>query len=337
MGRTTRRLFLGSAAGILAIPAIVRPARAADITWRLGHTAPIDFPLHQRLLAAAEEIGTKSNGRLEIQIVPDSQLGSQIGLLSQVRNGSLEMSALTGQILATAQALAGLPMTGFGFSGYDKLWPAMDGELGKTIREQMQLRVGITLLSRIWDFGFRVISTADKPIKSPNDLNGLRIRTPVEAEFVNLFWALQANPIAMSLNEVYPALARHQIDGQEGLLPLIPAARFQDVQKYCALSNHVWDGQWICISANAWKSLPDTLKQVVGAAFDEAALKQRADTADVSAKIQAALTEGGMAFNPVDPAPFRAMLRQSGYYRDLSKRMGERYWDVLEKYTGSLV
>ncbi len=336
MWRTTRRWFLGSAAGLLAAPAIARPAHAADVTWRLGHTAPTGFPLHKRLLEAAEQVAKQSGGRMAIQILPDSQLGSQVGLLSQVRSGALDMSALTGQVLATAQALAGLPMAGFAFADYAAVWPAMDGELGQTIRQQMQLRVGITLLDRIWDFGFRVVSTADKPIHAPADLQGLRIRTPVEPELVTLFQALQAKPIATSLAEVYPALARRQLDGQEGLLALIPAARFQDVQKYCALTNHLWDGQWITVSANAWRSLPESLKTIVGTAFGDAALKQRADTAESTAKIQAALTEGGMKFNSVDPAGFRAALKQASYYRDLRKRLGDRYWDVLEKYSGAL-
>ncbi len=336
MQRTTRRVFLGSAATLAVAPAILRQARAAEITWRIGHTAPPNFPLHIRLVEAAELVGRLSDGRMEIQVLPDSQLGSQIGLLNQVRNGTLEMSSLTGQILTTAQGLAALPMTGFAFPGYPQVWAAMDGELGQTIRREIQLRTGIMLMERSWDFGFRIITTTDRPIRTPADLKGLRLRTPVEPEFVSLFQALQASPIAMSLNEVYPALLRRQLDGQEGLLALVPAARFQEVQKICSLTHHVWDGNWLAVSGNAWKALPEALKKVVAGAFDNAALQHRADTAALATTIQAAMTEAGMTFNTVDPVPFRDALRQAGYYRDLKKKLGDRYWEILEKYAGRL-
>lgn len=336
MIRTTRRGWLAGAAPALALPARPRPARAADFTWRLGHTAPASFPLHIRLAEAAAEVESKSGGRMAITISGDGTLGSAIGQLTQVRNGTLEMATVAGQILHTAQAMAALPMAGFAWSGHEPLWKAMDGDLGRVIGELLLQRASLVTLTTVWDFGFRVVTTGDKPIRVPGDLKGLRVRTPVEPEFVNLFQALKANPIAMPLSETYRALSQRLIDGQEGLLALVVAAGFEAAQRHCAVTNHVWDGQWVCVNPNAWRRLPDGLKTIVSDAFNAAGLRQRADHVTADAGAREMLTKGGMQFTTVDPAGFRAALREAGYYRELKRKFGDRYWDVLEQYAGRL-
>lgn len=336
MIRTTRRGWLAGAAATLALPALSTRARAADFTWRLGHTAPATFPLHIRLTEAAAEVEEKSGGRITIAVNGDSMLGSAIGQLTQVKNGGLEMVTTAGQILHTAQAMAAMPMTGFAWLGHEPLWKAMDGNLGRVIRDLLLERSSLVTLTTVWDFGFRVVTTGEKPVRVAADLKGLRLRTPVEPEFVTLFQALKANPIAMPLGETFRALNQRQIDGQEGLLALVVAAGFQAAQRHCAVTNHVWDGQWVCVNQNAWRRLPDSLKVIVSDAFNAAGLRQRADHATADAATREILTKGGMRINTVDPASFRAELRAAGYYRDLKRKFGERYWDVLEQHTGRL-
>ncbi|MGE0222039.1 MAG: TRAP transporter substrate-binding protein [Acetobacteraceae bacterium] len=320
----------------LAAPLVARFAHAADIAWRIGHTAPASFPVHRRLVEAAEAIGRESDGRMAVRVFPDSELGSQIGLLAQIRAGSLDASPITGQVLAGAQAAAALPMVGFAWSGYETLWRAIDGELGKLIRDQLTRSTRLIAMDRCWDFGFRVISTQARPVSTPKDLIGLRLRTPVEAELVGLFQALKALPLAMPLGEVYPALRRRQADGQEGVMPLIFAARLYEVQDTCSLTNHVWDGQWICIAPTSWNRLPDRLKEIVARALDAAGLRQREDTVQGNQEVRDILVRNRMAFNTVEQAPFRDVLRQAGYYREWRQRFGEKTWDVLERYAGRL-
>ncbi len=131
---TTRRSLMGAA---LAAPLLPRFARAAEFSLRVAHTAPLTFPLHIRLAEAAEQIAHQSDGRVELQIFPDSQLGGDNDLLSQARSGAIDFCQPTGQILATIQPVTAISALGFAWSGYDKLWPAMDGELGAYIRTQL--------------------------------------------------------------------------------------------------------------------------------------------------------------------------------------------------------
>jgi tripartite ATP-independent transporter DctP family solute receptor len=335
MIRTTRRTWLATAGATLAMPAIAR-AQPATFAWRLGHTAPDSFPLHRRLLEAAAEVAERSDGRLRIEILGNGQLGSAMGQLTQLRGGTLEMMPVAGQILQGVQALTALPLTGFAWTDHAPLWRALDGELGRTLRALLRQRSGLVPLDTIWDFGFRVVTTTDRPVRTAADLAGLRLRTPVEPEYVALFQALKAAPIAMPLSETVRALDQRQVDGQEGLLALAMALGLQNVQRFCARTNHVWDGLWLCVGANAWRSLPDPLQATLATAFNAAGQRQRADHAEQDTSILAALARDGMTVTSPDPASFRAMLREAGYYRDLKRKFGDRLWELQEQFTGRL-
>jgi TRAP-type C4-dicarboxylate transport system substrate-binding protein len=279
----------------------------------------------------------KTGGRLRIEILPDGQLGGTMGLLTQLRNGTIEMAPFTGQVLGTAQALTHLPMIGFAWGGYDRVWRAMDGEIGRLLRDLLAQRANLIALDTVWDFGFRVVTTTEKPVRNAADLRGLRLRTPVEPEFVQLFQALGAQPVAMALPDSLRALVQKRLDGQESLLALVRAADMHLVQSHCALTNHIWDGQFICVNPGAWRRLTDANRAIVATAFNTAGLRQRTDHETEAVANQLALEQEGMKFYTVDQASFRSALGQAGYYRDLKKKFGDRVWDILERYTGRLV
>jgi TRAP-type transport system periplasmic protein len=330
-----RRAVLAAAAG-LAAPFLPRFANAAEVTWRIGHSAPTDFALHLRLQEAAAAIADRSQGRMEVEIHPDSQLGSPVGLLAQLRAGTLDAAPLTGQLLARDLPVAALPTPGFAFAGYAGLWPAIDGRIGGFLRTQFHERIGLVAMERCWDFGFRQITTSFKPVHTAADLAGLKLRTPPEADFITLFQAFKALPIAMPLGALNRALSTHAVDGQESVLPLVMATGLRNVQSVCALTNHVWDGQWLCVSGKSWSKLPANLQEAVAAALNESALRQRQDTEAADITIRRRLEAGGMTFNTVDPKDFRRVLRRSGYYTAWRARMGDDAWTVLQDYAGSL-
>lgn len=333
----TRRRVLGVGAAALAAPALPRFAAAApEFVWRVGHTAPLSFPLHKRLVEAASEIGVKSEGRIQLTVHPDSQLGGQVGLLQQVRGGSVEMTPVTGQSLAGVLGPMFVQSVGFAFAGYDTLWPALDGDLGNAMRDQIQQRLGMMAMIRCWDFGFRQITSRKKPVKVAADLEGLKIRIPIDPDLIALFQALKATPLGMNLQDLMPALQSGAVEAQDGILPLVSAAKIYEQQSYCAITNHSWEGQWLCVNAIAWQRLPDKLKDVVAAALNDAGLRQRSDSAATEANVRNDLTKIGMAFNAVDPSSFRSVLRSAGYYDKARQRVGDELWGKLEKYAGRL-
>jgi TRAP-type transport system periplasmic protein len=332
--RLPRRSLLGAA---LLAPVLPRLARAADvITWRLGHSAPADFPLHVRLVEAAGTIGVQSEGQMRLEVYPNGALGGPVGLLSQVRAGTLDVAPMTNQLLASNLGVAALPMVGFAFDRYELVWSALDGDLGTYLRDGMRDRLGLVAMQMSWNFGFRQVTTSGKVVKVAGDIEGLRLRTPPEADFVGLLQALKALPVTVPLSQLESALRSHAVDGQEGVLPLVAVAKLYQDQTVCALSNHVWDGHWICVSGRAWSNLPAKLKDIVAAAFNESGLHQRQDIVANETRIQQELQAKGMKFNAVDAKSFRQVLRKAGYYDAWQKKMGDDGWAALEKYTGRL-
>lgn len=326
----------GASAPFLSRPFWARPARAADIIWRIGHSAPTHFPLHIRLIEAAGLIAARSGGRMQLQVFANNELGSPIGMMAQVRAGTAQAVPLTSQMLAVSLPVFGLPMVGFAFADYQAVWTAMDGGIGAYLRGQAKDRLGLIAMPRCWNFGFRQITTSNRPIVTAADLNGLKLRTPPEADFIGLFQALSALPVAMPLGSVEGALQSRAIDGQEGLLQLVTAASLYRAQSFCSLTNHVWDGQWICVAGKAWADLPPSLQDIVQAAFDEAGAHQRQDTMTAEDQTRAGLEAKGMKFNAVEPERFRQALRKTDYYAAWHKKIGEAGWAALEKHAGRL-
>ncbi len=331
--KATRRKVIGGGIAAVALP---RFAKAAEFTWKFGHGSPVVYPFHVRLAEAAAKIGQQSNGRMDLQIFPDSQLGGDNDLLSQARSGAIEFCQPTGQIMSSILPAAAVSALGFAWENYGKIWPALDGELGAFVRAQIAAKTGLVAMDRMWDLGYREITTSTKPIKTADDLVGLKIRTPVAPSLVTLFQTLKAAPLALQFPEVYSALQTHIADAQENPLTLIKVAKFYEVQKYCSLTNHVWDGHWLCVNAAAWKGLPDDLKTIVANNLNAAALLERADIAAADAAMRTELEGKGMIFNTVDTQSFRDGLKTGGFYKLWRGKLGDAPWEILEKYAGAL-
>src|SRR3984957_4406685 len=129
----SRRTAVLAAGSALSVPLIGRYARAAEVTWRIGHVAPVDSPLHQHLLEAGEAIAKRSDGRMELSVIGEGKAGIQSGLLAQVRGGGIEMTVASCTQLAPTVPLCSIPLTGFVFGSYSSLWQAIDGDLGQLI------------------------------------------------------------------------------------------------------------------------------------------------------------------------------------------------------------
>jgi TRAP-type transport system periplasmic protein len=333
MTKTTRRTLI---AGALAAPLLPRFARAAEYSWKFAHTAPLTFALHIRLAEAAAQIAKDSNGRMELQIFPDAQLGGDNDLLSQARQGAIEFCQPTGQILASILPVTAINALGFAWSDYAKVWQAMDGDLGKYVRTQIAAKTGLVAMDHMWDLGFRQITTSTKPIKSADDLVGLKIRVPVAPSLVTLFKTLKAAPLSMQFTEVYSALQTHIADAQENPLTLIKVTKLYEVQKYCSLTNHVWDGHWFVCNAAAWNKLPDDLKEIVARNLNAAALRERDDIAKGDKSVQGDLEKAGLVFNTAETQSFRDGLKNGGFYKEWRAKLGDEAWEILEKYSGKL-
>ena len=339
MLRVSRRSLLKSAAGLAAAgPLLKSPAvlaAAAPLKLKFGNDLPATHTVNVRLKEAIEAIGAETNGQVAISLFPNNQLGSDTDMMTQLRSGALELATMPGTVLSTLIPTASLTGVGFAFTNYDKVWAAMDGEVGKFIRGNIE-KVGLVPFEAVWDNGFRQITSSTHPINTPDDLKNFKIRVPVVPLWVAMFSAFGGATISIPLNEAYSALQTKIADGEENPLALIDSAKFFEVQKYCSLTNHAWDGFWLLSSSRIWKTVPADAQKVMQKHFNAAAKKQRDDIVAQDAEYRRNLTSMGLTFNTTKAEDFQAALAKTSFYKDAKTKFGDQAWSLLQKYAGNI-
>ena len=336
MAGITRKQFLvgtGAAAGVAALGSRAMAARPTVI--KLGLDVPLDHPTAVHANAAGKQIATETKGRVRVQVFPSSQLGDDTHMLSEVRSGAIQMMGIGDNILSGLVPSAAIDNVGFAFKDIDSAWKALDGKLGQVVRADI-VKAGLYPMARIWDEGFRQVTTSTKPIQTPDDLKGFKIRVPPSPISVSLFKHLGAAATSLNIAELYTALQTKVVDGQENPLGLIETQKFYQVQKYCSMTNHMWVGYWMLMNNNFWKSLPAADQKIVEGAFNAHALMQRKANNDLNNSLEAKLTQQGMAFNKTDSAAFQKALTASGFYSEWQGKFGPALWSALEASTGKL-
>ena len=328
-----RRSLLAAAT---ALPLVgIGRARAAEFSYKLATNLPGPHPLNVRAQEAIDRIREATGGQVEITLHPASKLGGDPDVMKKLLSGEVELFTLSGLILSSIVPTASINGLGFAFKNYQQVWGAMDGKLGRYMREEIR-KQGPVVLARIWDNGFRQTTSNLKPIRTPDDLRGMKVRVPVSPLSVSMFTALGAQPAGMNLSQAYTALQDHSMDGQENPLALIRAAKFFEVQTFCSLTNHMWDAYWLLANDAAWARLPSRTRDIVEGEFDRSILEERADLVRLSPDVRGDLITAGLDINPVDTVPFQQALRKAGFYAEWRGKYGETAWQLLESYVGEL-
>jgi tripartite ATP-independent transporter DctP family solute receptor len=322
-------------AGWVGAHLLTRRADAAEFTFKLGNNTAEDHPQSVHAKAATDRIREESGGRLDIRLFANSQLGNDQDMLTQLRAGALEFQLLSPLILATLVPLASINGIGFAFKDYDTVWSAMDGELGALVRAAIS-RAGLQVFDKIWDNGYRQITSSSRAITGPEDLKHFKIRIPAGPLWTSMFQAFGAAPTNINFSEVYSALQTHLVEGEENPLGTIAAGKLYEVQKYCSMTSHMWDGYWLLANKPAWAGLPPDMQEIAARHFATAAIDQRAAMARLNTDVAGDLAAKGLVFNQPDPAPFHAALTKAGFYPEWQAKFGAEAWAVLEKYSGKL-
>src|SRR5438270_9370758 len=338
MSFSRRTLLKASAAsavlGGLSAPMVAR-GQGAEFTHKYANNLADSHPLNVRATEMAGAIKSETQGRFDLQIFPNNPLGSDTDMLSQIRSGGVEFFTLSGLILATLVPAASINGIGFAFPDYDTVWKAMDGELGAFIRREVT-KANLVVMDKIWDNGFRETTSSTKPINGPDDFKGFKIRVPVSPLWTSMFKAFDAAPASINFSEVYSALQTKIVEGQENPLAIISTAKLYEVQKFCSLTNHMWDGFWFLANKRAWEKVPEDIRKVVAKNINASGLNERADVAKLNAGLQQELAGKGLVFNQPTIAPFRDKLRSAGFYAEWKGKYGDQAWELLEKSVGKL-
>jgi tripartite ATP-independent transporter DctP family solute receptor len=333
----SRKQFLTGAVAAAGLTALApRRARAArPLTLKLGLDLAADHPTSVSATAAGQQIESETQGRIKVQVFPSSQLGNDTNMLSELRSGAMQMMGIGDNILATLVPSAAIDNIGFAFKDSQTAWDALDGAVGDPVRADIA-KTGLHAMHRIWDEGFRQVTSSTKQIKTPEDLQGFKIRVPPSPISVALFRALGAAPATLNIAELYTALQTHVVDGQENPLGNIYTQKFFQVQKYCSLTNHMWVGYWMLMNGSVWDGIAPADQKIVEDAFNAQALVQRTSNLKLDESLEDKLKAEGMEFYQPDLAAFRAALAKSTFYTDWKAKFGAPLWSALEKFTGPL-
>ena len=332
-----RKHFFSIAATAATVGMLRFPAGAAEFNYRLANDLPPTHPVAAYASRAAAKIKSDTGGQLDIQVYPNSMLGGQADVITQAREGAIQFTLLGDDIFAGLVPVYSISRTPFAFAGYKDAWATMDGPLGSYLRDALT-KAGVNMyrFQTVWDSGFREMMTGARPVNVPEDLRGLKMRIPQAPMPVAFFKAFGAAPTAVSTAELYTALQTHLVDGLDYPLSAAESFKLYEVQKYCAMTNHVWTGYTLHVNTDAWARLPRNVRDVVEHTFNAAAISERNQVAGDDATILASMTRQGMTFNRPPVAPFKAVVQNAGLYGQWRDSFGAEAWALLQKGGGQI-
>ncbi|MBB1271891.1 TRAP transporter substrate-binding protein [Psychromonas sp. SR45-3] len=275
---------------------------SADYTLKLGHLANEDNVWNKAVVKLSEDVYKKSNGRLEINIYPNDQLGNELDVINSIQLGTADMT-ISGESLQNWAPKAALLAIPYAFKDSEQLAKAANGEVGKAIEKQITQKTGLVPIA--WfERGARNL-TSNKPIKTPDDLDGMTLRVPNVPLFVSVWDALGAKPIPMSFSEVFTSLQQGTIKGQENPLSLIKSASFYEVQDYVNLTEHVRSWIYVVIGQNQLNRLPQDLQKILLTSAKDMQKYEHELMLEDEKQLVNFLKEKGMTFVESDQALFR--------------------------------
>ena len=302
------------------------------ITINIGHVEAEDRSTHQALVESFKKtVEEKSNGTISVQIYPNSVLGGDAELTESVAMGTLEAALPSTSVLVSYSDDFGIMDMPYLFSSPENAFAAMDGDLGKYFNEKLE-EVGIHSLGYSYN-GLRSMTNSSHPIETPDDLKGLKMRVMENEVFIDFFETLGASATPMSFNELFTGLQQHTVDGEENPPSLIYASKFQEVQEYLSLTEHVNNFLGFIMNQDFYNSLTQEQREIIDEAAGEFVKAQRQMELEDTDHYIELLEEEGMQVNSLtaeQKADFRQVLEPM--YEKYRVQYGEEVFEMAEKY-----
>jgi tripartite ATP-independent transporter DctP family solute receptor len=331
----TRRSVLSGAAAA-GSTLIVRPTLAAEYRFSQYHNQAASGTLHRNLTAMWEAVRTETNGRVETTVYPENNKlpGGDPDALKMLIAGEIQFFTLIGGIIGTVVPVAEAQQLPFAFKSAAEAHKAIDGPLGKYIGEEMAAK-GMHLFAVAgFDNGMRQVASIPRPVTTPDDFAGMKIRVPPGQMMLDTFGAFGAQPVTTSANQIYDALKTGRVDAQENPLAILEGFKLYELVKYVSLTNHMWSGFNAMAHPATWNALPDDIKSVIERNVTRYVRLQRQDQAALNAGLREDFARRGLVFNKVDQAAFRAKL--PGVYAIWKEKLGSKCWSLVEAEVGKL-
>jgi len=318
-------LLAASLAVLLATPAV-----AQDVTLRLAHFAAETHPGHIAAQQLADAVKERTGGAVEIEIYPANELGSPPEQLEQTVLGAIDMNLPTQGGLDKYEKAFGTVMMPFAFTNYAHAHEVLDGPFNDWVAPKLEEQ-GLVLLSN-WEYGFRNITNSVRPIETPDDVAGLKLRTPPELQIVAAVEGLGASATQIAFPELPNALNQGVVDGQENPVGVIYHYNLDDFQDHLALTRHVYNSMVHVINKDAFDRLTEEQQTILREESAKAAATMRelvqAQEADELAKLE----ERGMQVTRPDLAAFRDTVVGSEAMQRVADYTGQENMDKFQSF-----
>lgn len=274
---------------------------------KLAHTLPTDHPVHQSMDFMAKRVKELSGEKMQVKIYPSGQLGTEQQCVEILQLGGLAMTKISAAVMegfSDHYKVLGVPYI---FENKEHAYRVQDGEIGQDIllsTEEQWIR-GLCFL----DAGSRSFYTIDKPIRTPEDLEGMKIRVMKSKTSMDMVKALGGSPTPIAFSELYTALQNGVVDGAENNPPSLYTSKHYEVCKYYSLDEHTSVPDVFIISTKVWESLNEDEKKWLSRAVEEMVLEQRKLWAMAVEKSMEEVTKAGVEIIYPDKAPFREKVK----------------------------
>jgi TRAP-type transport system periplasmic protein len=300
-----RMTFIAMSALIAYAPG----SHSEPITLSFGHPVQTSHPAHIAAVQFANRVEQRTNGEIKIEIFPAAQLGSESEMLERVRLGAIDVDLFAANYLIKYEKAFAVTVMPYLFDSYEHAHRVLDGPamdwLGPLAEKQ-----GVIILSN-WEWGFRNITNSKRPINTPEDLRGLKIRVPPAMELEATMASLGATASKIGFNEVYLALSQGVVDGQESPLDVIYYTKLYEVQKHLALTRHAYYSTIHIISAKTWAKLTPEQQTILREESKAAGEAMRKMVIAAEDDLIAKLEMAGMKVTRPNLAPFRAQAQRA--------------------------
>jgi len=289
----------------IAIAFALTTTAHAQTVLRFGHYGPVGDPVHAASLKFKEVVEKESGGAFRVDVTPAEQLGKGSEMIVGTQLGTIDVSVTGNPFfggIAPEQSALDIP---FLFRTPEHAYRVIDGPIGRELMDKLEAK-GLKGLA-YWEIGFRNITNSVRPVRTPADLKGMKLRTTPNPMHIEAFKIWGANPTPLPISETFLALSSRTVDGQENPVVLIAKARFQEVQKHLSMTRHAYTAAPLVMNLARFKSLSPQHQALMLKAATEAGLVERKINADIEAESLATIRKAGVeVIENVDTAPFRA-------------------------------
>lgn len=307
--------------------------KAEPMLIKLGHVTNDQSAIHKGSVKFAELVKEKSNGSMEVEVIPGGQLGSEKDLVESTQIGTIQITIPSAAVLSNFVPKAAVLTLPYVIKGnnerekYETFVELAKTDVYKEIGTEAESVNLVAFPEAVWWVGDRHVTTKDKSVKTPDDIKGLKIRTPDASAHTEPFKIMNANVTPMNISEVYMSLNTGTIDAQENSINQIYTNKFYEVQKYVNLTGHMTQNELPVVSLEWWKTLTDEQKDIVNEAMLESGVYMSELQLTANEEELELLRNEGMEVVEVDVEAFKKATANT--YKSFEGNVGKGYYEKI--------